>query len=79
MRGKRDMSELLGRDLKFECWPRCVSKGVTTGKLESGIKVTHLPTGKTAACTVYRLQYKNKEEAIKLLKQQLATHTTNKG
>lgn len=67
------MSELLGCDLKVECWPQCISKGMITGKLEAGVKITHLPTGKTAVCTLYRQQYKNKEEAIKLLKRQLET------
>ena len=37
----------------------------------SGIKITHKKTGIFAECSIFRQQYKNKQAAIKMLKERL--------
>ena len=72
----REMSNLLccdPLDLMIESWPPQPEGGMMTGKIEPGIKVSQLPTGKFAECTLYRQQHKNRCEALRLLGEQLAT------
>ena len=38
--------------------------GMTTGKILTGIKATHIPTGICVVCDEYRSQYKNREAAL---------------
>ena len=59
-------------DYKVECYPPLPTGGMQTGRIPSGVKVTHLPTGKFAICTEHRLQYLNRDAALKLLIAELA-------
>ncbi len=38
---------------------------------KSYVKVTHLPTGLTGSCSVYRSQHQNRDAALKQLKSKL--------
>lgn len=55
------------KDCKFEMYPKPVEGGMQTGKMPTGIKAIHVPTGLAVICNSERDQYRNRETAIKKL------------
>ena len=60
------MSGLRDEDLKFEVSRRSPPGGQHVGT-ETGVKVTHLPTGLIAECRNERSQHRNKAVAMDMI------------
>jgi protein subunit release factor A len=62
-------------EIIIEAYPKRPAEGcyMTTGKIETGIKVTHIKTKKYSICTEHREQYKNKATAILKLQRDIET------
>lgn len=58
-------------DLKFEFYRSSGPGGQNVNKVETAVRITHLPTGITTASQVERSQISNREKALKLLKAKL--------
>lgn len=56
-------------DLLIEPAPRRTDRGpgMTTGEVDSSVRVTHLPTGCSVTCNTERSQLQNKAIAVKYL------------
>jgi protein subunit release factor A len=55
------------KEFKVEAWPRVEQKGMCTGDLPAGVRVTHIPTEISVVCDEFRQQYKNKDKAFKII------------
>lgn len=60
-------SKILPEDLKIETLRKPDLGGQTVGMPQTGVKVTHLPSGLEATCWYARSQWKNKEIAIHMI------------
>ena len=60
-------SELTADKVKIEKFHSGGPGGQNVNKVETGVRVTHLPTGITVASTRERSQYANKQDALKKL------------
>lgn len=58
-------------DLKFEFFRSSGPGGQNVNKVETAVKVIHIPTGLKASSQVERSQARNREKALKLLKAKL--------
>lgn len=58
-------------DYKIETLHSGGHGGQNVNKVETGVRVTHIPTGLMAVCTEERSQYMNKQKAIKRIREQL--------
>jgi peptide chain release factor 1 len=58
-------------DLRFDTFRSGGAGGQNVNKVESGVRVTHLPSGLAVACTEERSQLQNKARALELLRTRL--------
>jgi peptide chain release factor 1 len=63
--------EINPNDLKIETFRASTQGGQNVQKVETAVRVTHLPTGVVVSCQEERSQFKNKEKAIEILRSRL--------
>lgn len=66
------LSNIPPEHLKVETLSRTPKGGQHVGQFDTGVKITHLPTGLVAICEAERSQFKNRNVALQMLEYGIA-------